>query len=165
MEIRKLNPSDAKQYVKLRLEALRMNPEAFGSSYEEEKDNPIELYEGRLRSETSYHFGAFVHEQLIGVVSLVKETKQKFRHRANIFAMYVTPSKRGCGIGKGLMQRAIETAKDLDEVEQLHLSVVTTNESARKLYLSLGFNVYGYDKRALNINNLYFDEEHMVKFL
>lgn len=38
MEIRLLTAADAAVYRHLRLEGLQMNPEAFGSSFEEEKD-------------------------------------------------------------------------------------------------------------------------------
>ncbi|MGM7722919.1 hypothetical protein [Metabacillus sp. Hm71] len=91
MEIRLLNPLDAKNYLNLRLEALQSSPEAFSSSYEEEKDHPVEKYEIRFRAQDSFTFGAFENEKLFGAVTLVKEKKLKLKHRANIFAMYVSP--------------------------------------------------------------------------
>jgi RimJ/RimL family protein N-acetyltransferase len=165
MEVRVLEPTDAKEYQLLRLEALQTNPEAFAASYEEEKDYPLEHYENRFRSEHSVHFGAFDNGQLVGVVSLVKETKLKFKHRANIFAMYITPSARGLGIGRKLMIAAIENALNSEGIEQVYLSVVTTNKAGRNLYINLGFEIYGRDYRALKIGNRYFDEDHMVLFL
>ena len=48
MEIRHLNGTDAIIYRTLRLQALQMSPEAFGSSYEEEKDAPLEQYISKL---------------------------------------------------------------------------------------------------------------------
>jgi hypothetical protein len=38
MEIRKLNPIDAEEYLSIRLDALENSPYAFASSYEEEKN-------------------------------------------------------------------------------------------------------------------------------
>jgi RimJ/RimL family protein N-acetyltransferase len=165
MEVRVLEPTDAKDYQLIRLEALQMNPEAFAASYEEEKDYQLEHYEKRFRSEDSAHFGAFDNGQLVGVVSLVKETKLKFKHRANIFAMYITPSARGLGIGRRLMIAAIENALNSEGIEQVYLSVVTTNKAGRNLYLNLGFEIYGRDYHAIKIGNRYFDEDHMVLFL
>jgi RimJ/RimL family protein N-acetyltransferase len=165
MDIRLLKPLDAENYRNFRLEALRNNPESFGSSYEEEKENPIETYKGRFQSDESFTFGAFENEKLIGVATLVKENKLKLKHKANIFAVYVSPEKRGIGIGKCLMVKAIKKAKDLEGLEQIYLTVVTTNESAKKLYYSLGFEIFGREKRALKLDNTYFDEEHMVLFL
>jgi ribosomal protein S18 acetylase RimI-like enzyme len=96
---------------------------------------------------------------------LVKESKLKLKHKANIFAVYVSPEKRGIGLGKCLMVEAIKKAKDLEGIEQIYLTVVTTNESAKKLYSFWGFEVFGREKRALKLDNTYFDEEHMVFFL
>lgn len=165
MDIRLLQPKDAVNYRNIRLEALQHNPESFGSSYEEEKDNPLEIYKSRFQSLETYTFGAFENEKLIGVVTLVKENKLKLKHKANIFALYVSPEKRGKGIAKCLMIEAIKKAKDLEGIEQINLTVVTSNNSAMKLYISLGFEVFGKEKRALRIEHKYFDEEYMVLFL
>lgn len=165
MEIRLLKPLDAENYRNLRLEALRKNAESFGSSYEEEKENPIETYKSRLQSDVSFTFGAFEHEKLIGTVTLVRENKRKLKHKAHIFAMYVSPENRGRGIGKSLMVEAIRKTNDLEGIEQVHLTVVTTNESAKKLYSYFGFELFGREKRALKLDQAYFDEDHMVLFL
>jgi ribosomal protein S18 acetylase RimI-like enzyme len=165
MKIRLLNPLDAENYLDLRLEALQNNPVAFASSYEEEKDQSVEKYKISFQSQDSFTFGAFENEKLIGVVTLVKEKKLKLKHRANIFAMYVSPEKRGIGAGKCLMLEAIKKAKELDEIEQIYLTVVTTNDPAKSLYSSLGFKVFGKDKRAIKLDNTYFDEDLMVLLL
>ncbi|WP_404332653.1 GNAT family N-acetyltransferase [Mesobacillus maritimus] len=166
MNIRKLGVQDAENYLKIRLTALKNNPEAFGSSFEEEKDRPVEMYEQRLSSEESITYGAFLHNQLVGTVTLMREKYVKFRHRASIVGMYVDPENRGSGIGRLLLIEAINQAKTIGEIEQLNLSVVTTNEPAKKLYTSLGFEVFGTEKRALKLDERsYLDEHHMVLFL
>ncbi|VEF47581.1 acetyltransferase [Bacillus freudenreichii] len=165
MGIRLLKPLDAEEYRNFRLEALKNSPESFGSTYEEEKENPLETYKDRFQSAKSFTFGAFENKKLIGVVTLVKESKLKLKHKANIFAMYVCPKNRGIGIGKCLMVEAIKKAKELGGIEQIHLTVVSTNEPAKKLYSSLGFKVFGKEKRAMKLDKKYFDEDHMVLFL
>lgn len=165
MDIRLLGPLDVKIYRDIRLEALLNHPEAFSSSYDEEKENALDIYASRLQSDESFTFGAFENDKLIGVVTLVKEKKLKLKHRANIVAMYVSPEKRGIGIGNCLMVEAIKKAKSLSGIEQIYLTVVTTNESAKKLYTSLGFDCFGRDKRALKFGHTYYDEDHMVLFL
>lgn len=165
MEIRLLNPNDAAQHQSLRLAALQTNPEAFGSSYEEEVNFSTATFQDRLQSANVWTFGAFEQGQLIGTATLVKETKLKLQHKAHIFAVYVSPKKRGLGIGRSLIEEVINKARNLNNVEQLNLSVVTTNTAAVKLYKSLGFQTFGHEKRALKIAETYFDEEHMVLFL
>src|SRR5690606_36859575 len=99
------------------------------------------------------------------VVTLFRESLAKLQHRANIIAMYVAPDQRGLGIGKSLMIEAIQVAHDWAGVEQVYLTVVTTNEPAKKLYASLGFEVFGTEKRALKVKDTHYDEEHRVLFL
>jgi ribosomal protein S18 acetylase RimI-like enzyme len=165
MNIRKLNPQDADAYFQIRLEGLYKNPEAFGSSYEEEKKQTSEKYKERFQASNSFTFGAFDESKLIGVITLLTESIMKMRHRATIVAMYVTPGMRGKGIAKKLMNEAINKARSLKGIEQIHLTVVSSNSSAIRLYSSLGFEAYGTEKRALKIGEDYFDEDFMVLFL
>ncbi|MBM7691162.1 ribosomal protein S18 acetylase RimI-like enzyme [Peribacillus deserti] len=165
MKLERLGSQHAEPYRRIRLEALQKNPEAFGSSYQEEKDKTIEDFENRIQSKNVFTIGAFEGENLIGIVNLVTETKLKLKHRASIFAMYVQEDYRGSGTGRKLMEEAISLAKTQSGIEQIYLTVVTGNMAAKGLYTSLGFVVYGEDKRALKIGNTYYDEEHMVLFI
>jgi RimJ/RimL family protein N-acetyltransferase len=169
MEIRKLNSSDVEDYVRLRLEALRQNPEAFATTYEETVSIGHEALmlktAKRLDSQETFTIGAFVDEQLVGVVTFMREQKTKLRHKGNVVAMYVTPSERGKGIGKCLLEELIERAKKLNGLEQLHLTVVANNEAAVQLYRSLDFEVYGTERNAMKFEGQYWDEWLMVRFL
>ncbi|WP_163103202.1 GNAT family N-acetyltransferase [Peribacillus alkalitolerans] len=165
MDIRILTENDAEKYRVIRLQCLKDAPEAFGSSYEEEKDKSLDSFKSRLQSDYSLTFGAFDGSELVGVVTLVKETRLKLKHRANIYAMYVSPEFRGTGMGKKLISAALNKAKEWTDVEQINLTVVSTNESAKRLYQSFGFEVFGEEKRALKLDDRYLDEQHMVLFL
>lgn len=166
MEIRELKPTDAEDYLIIRLEALNNSPDAFASSYEEEKNKPADHYKNRFTAPTNtFTFGAFESSELIGVVTLAREQLLKLKHRANITAMYTKPEKRGSGIGKALILKVIEKAEKLEGIEQLYLTVVTTNTPAKKLYSSCGFEVFGKEKRALKFDDTYYDEDHMVLYL
>lgn len=167
MEIRLLNPADAEKYWALRLEALQNNPEAFSSSYEEaiKRENPIEQTARNFQTEGNYTFGAFEDQQLIGMVTLFQERSIKIRHKANIVAVYVTPTKQGQSVGKALLIEAINKAKTLDSIKKINLTVTAGNEKAKNLYIRLGFKVFGYEEKALNINSVFYDEEHMVLHL
>lgn len=79
--------------------------------------------------------------------------------------MYVAPRNRGAGFGRILVEEAIEWARKWEGIEQVHLTVVTTNESAKEIYSLLGFETYGTEKRALKLGDTYFDEDLMVLFL
>ncbi|MEH6902798.1 MULTISPECIES: GNAT family N-acetyltransferase [Bacillus] len=166
LNIRLLTPDDAEEYAALRLEALRLNPEGFAMSYEEEQINTKDKYKARFASAQSmWTFGAFHQGQLVGAVTLIQETLQKLKHRANLTAMYVTPSARGEGAGQALMTKALSFARERQDIEQMYLSVVTTNHSAKRLYRSVGFESYAVEEKALKWADTYADEEKMVLFL
>jgi ribosomal protein S18 acetylase RimI-like enzyme len=154
IHIRQLLPTDAESFRELRLEGLRLNPEAFGSTYDFEKDQPLDRYTGWLTNSTV--FGAYQNSHLIGTANFTQLSGQKDSHKGLLRAMYVRPAARRSGAGRQLVQAIIDHARP--KVEQLQLSVVSTNQPALCLYQSLGFRQYGLEKNALKHNGLYSDE-------
>jgi ribosomal protein S18 acetylase RimI-like enzyme len=167
VEIRILSTlEDAEKYRRIRLESLRKNPESFASSYEEEKDLTIEDIKNEFLSDDSFTYGAFEDRELVGIITLHKEKLYKLSHRAHIGAMYVSPAKRSSGIGKVLMDEAIKKARSIEGLEQVYLAVVSTNESAKKLYSSWGFEIFGTEKNGLKLDhNIYYDVDFMILYL
>ena len=167
MTIRPLTENDATIFRSIRLTALLVSPEPFGSSYEEEVDTPLEEYVARLKEDDRrFVLGAFDNETLVGIVGFYAEKKRKVAHKATIWGMFVMPDYRGKGIAKALMREAIYRAGAIDDVEQVNLCVVTDNIQASKLYQGLGFELYGHEKRALKTpDGKYLDEDHLVLFL
>jgi ribosomal protein S18 acetylase RimI-like enzyme len=165
MYVRKLTETDAEDFRNIRLRALRDNPEAFGSSHEESLTIPLASVVQRLRNESTaddnFILGAFEHT-LVGIVGFRREQGIKERHKGMIWGMYVTPEMRGKGIGKALISQSIAYASGSQGLLQIHLSVVTTQDDARHLYRSLGFEVYGLEPRALKVGDQFLDEELMI---
>jgi len=165
LEIKVLTEHDAEIYRTIRLNALLNSPESFGSSYEEELEFPLERFLQRISKPNSNTYGAFSEGQLIGICNLVFQPRKKMNHRADIYSMYVEPDFRNKGIGKRLIQQAIKTAQQSDRIEQIYLTVVSSNKVAKSLYISFGFKSYGIDKRAMKHNGLFLDHELMVLFI
>lgn len=166
MEIRTLTPNDAQIYFRLRLEALQHYPEAFAASYEEEKNSKTaEDYVYRFQESDSITVGAFDEDQLVGSVTLIREKLEKLKHKAHIVAMYVTPIWQSRGIGKALLINILSQAKAIEGIEQIFISVVSTNEPAKRLYQTLGFEIWATEKNALKVDDLYYDEIHMALYL
>ncbi|AOH56397.1 GNAT family N-acetyltransferase [Peribacillus muralis] len=164
MNIRILQECDAQLYQKVRLQALKLNPEAFGSTYEREAGFSLETVKERVKpTGDKYMVGAFDDgESLVGMVTFVRESNLKTRHKGNVFGMYIAPGNRGQGLGKSLMKELIRRAQECDGLEQLNLTVVSTNVSAKKLYKSLGFEVYVTERHALKYKGHYYDEDLMA---
>ncbi len=158
MIIRLLENEDWKQFKTIRLEALLDCPEAFGSSFEEESNLSDEEFERNFKKSTI--FGAYQNNQLVGCAGFFICSLSKMSHRGVIFSMYIKNGYRAQGIGNSLLKAVIKHAKNL--VIQLHLTVVTTNQTALKLYQNNGFRIYGTEPRALKIGDQFHDEHMMV---
>jgi RimJ/RimL family protein N-acetyltransferase len=160
LTIQKLEPKDAGLYKEIRLEALLANPEAFGSSFEIEKDHPLSWFEERLVKNTI--LGAFRGTDLLGVAGFFIQSGMKTAHKGVLWGMYVRATARGTGVGKILINAVIDHAKST--VELIQLTVVSDNLKARSLYKQCGFEEYGLEKKALKHAGHYYDEFHMVYF-
>lgn len=160
-EIRLLTCADALAYRDIRLEGLRCHPEAFASTFEDERDRPLDWSKELIAQ--SRIFGAVLAQRLVGVVGLRAHADAKVRHKATIWGMYVRREARQYGIGERLIDAAVSHAPG--EVEQLQLAVITENEAARRLYAKAGFIEYGHQINALKHGGRYYDDILMVKFL
>ncbi len=65
------------------------------------------------------------------------------------------------GIAKRLIQAVIEKALKLENMEQINLTVVASNNIAKAFYEKLGFVSYGLERNAIKWKGKYFDEELM----
>jgi ribosomal protein S18 acetylase RimI-like enzyme len=164
IEIRRLvqeNPADPVLYRSIRLEALRANPEAFGSTFEAENAKPLSWFSDGLGSSTV--LGAFRDAQLVGVACFAVQQGQKRAHKGGLWGMYVRPAARRAGVGRRLVEAICDLARR--QVEQIQLTVVRGNEQALRLYTRLGFFEYGLERNALKQGGRYYDEVLMAKDL
>ncbi|MDY7990853.1 GNAT family N-acetyltransferase [Paenibacillus sp. S33] len=164
--IRNIQPADAEAYWNLRLEALQMNPEAFGTSYEEAALVPLSDVVKQIQNKRDHYIlGAFTKDhQLVGMTGFRREQKIKTQHKGAIWGVYVPSTYRGQGIAKKLLFEVISQGRKVEGLKQINLSVVTTNQAAVELYRKLGFETYGIEKNALEYHGQGYDEEFMAYF-
>ena len=160
-EIRALGTTDAEEYRRVRLDALRLHPEAFGASYEEEAQLDHRQLVERLAAPGFTRFGAFADARLIGLAGLQIRPGAKERHKAHLFSMYVDAKHRRNGLAQRLVEAVITGARDRGALV-LHLSVTVGNVAAHRLYHRMGFTVYGVERRSLKVDDRFHDEELMV---
>ena len=159
--IRPLRADEPTLYRNIRLEGLRLHPEAFGSAFEQEAAQSLAFFEQRLTGNTI--FAGFRGEEILGTAGFMPESGFKRAHKGHLWGMYARPAARGTGLARQLVEAVLEYAQG--RVELVQLSVVSGNVPAHRLYASLGFTPYGLEERALKLDGKYLDEVLMVKRL
>jgi ribosomal protein S18 acetylase RimI-like enzyme len=113
----------------------------------------------------SIAFGAFDEGDLIGSVTLELSSKVKTSHKAHVVGMFVAKTYRGAGIGKALMQAAVEYTRLRATVRVMTLTVTQGNEPALRLYEAVGFKQFGVEPLAIHIESDYKAKIHMYRDL
>src|SRR6476469_9626417 len=133
VEIRDLTEDDAGIYWELRLRALKEEPDAFGSDYEESRQRSQAEIARRIPKagdgSDDFLLGAFDGSKLVGTVGLRREEGVKSRHKAMLWGMYVAPEARGQGAGRALMNEVIARARNTPGLVQIYLSVMHTKQA------------------------------------
>lgn len=155
------------EYKNLRLEALQKEPQAFGSSYEDQKNFPDEEWQNRLgdykKSDGNWMIFALNEDQLVGMLGAFQTDEDRKNNSAQIIAVYVNDAFRGKGIAKMLMQTQFEILKK-QHVQKALLYVNPLQDAAFQFYKNLGFTIISQENKKLGDGNFY-DEYLMEKVL
>ena len=140
MIITQLNEADWQRSKLLRLRALQDAPDAFGSTYAEERLMTNAAWKERLSSARSATFHVAENEQDIG---LVVSADYDGENAAGLFAMWVDPAARGGGAGDLLIEAVKQWARENGHA-RLVLDVADDNATAIALYERHGFVPTGH---------------------
>lgn len=164
MRVRKLLAEDAGAFQAIRLEGLLESPSAFSSSHAEEVNEPLSAVAERMAPRPDGAvLGCFARSDLAGIIGVQRERQVKLAHKAFIWGLYVAPAHRRCGVGRKLVEAALEFASMELGVLSVNLGVNTTNSAAVALYEALGFVRYGTEKGFLQLDGVLHDE-HLMKW-
>jgi cyclohexyl-isocyanide hydratase len=163
MEVKEIQSIDVAAYKAFLLKGLVEDGANFRISPEDEQDAPFPTRD----APDSFTLGAYADGRLAGIVSFQREgrDRQKLRHKGLLFRMYVDPQLRGKGVGRALIEALRQRVEKLGDVEQINLTVVSSNPVAKKLYEKFGFVSFAVEKNALKWGGHYYAEEQMVLFL
>lgn len=118
----------------LRLRALRSDPRAFGASLDEEEDQPESFWRARLADP---HATTFIAGEDAGIVTLLV-----MEEGAEIVGMWVAPEARGTGLGRALIDAALDGARER-KAARVGLWVNVERADALRLYERAGFERVG----------------------
>jgi RimJ/RimL family protein N-acetyltransferase len=151
--------ADAPAYRELRLEALRLHPEAFGADYDHSARQPMTFWTDRLRStgQGSAIYFAGHEDKLIGMCGIYRGSSAKTRHTAVIWGVYVQAAWRGLKLADELIASCLDWGQE-QGVSVVKLAAVTTNVAAIRCYTRCGFTVYGVEPQALRHDGVMYDE-------
>lgn len=131
------------EYKEIRLTALKSDPAAFASSYQDTISMPDEKWKSRLEmaKEKKTSWMLFAKEKssgkLVGMIGGYKETSdQDF---AEIWGVFVDPEKRGQGIAAALMEGILEELSTNQTIKTIKLEVNVDQMGAQNLYTRFGF--------------------------
>lgn len=164
INVSQLSHDHSAEYLALRRVSEIDLPQYVGPSAERELmagDDGIASILSAYRSEGTLIFGAFASNELVGVIAISRRLSPKFKHRAFIWGMYITPEYRKVNIGGLLLRRAKEWAIGHSEVKVLWLQVTTSNKPAVSFYNKHGFTVYGTEPQALYALGDFHDVHYM----
>jgi len=159
--VRPLGADDVGAFRRVRLDALRLHPEAFGSAYEDEVLLDRAQFAARLAVPGFTRFGGFAGDDLVGLVGLQMRAGAKELHKGHLFSMYVDAAHRRSGLSEQLVKTVIAGARDAGAL-LVQLSVSSSNINAKRLYHRMGFTVYGVERRSLKVGDRFYDEDLMV---
>lgn len=164
LTFRKLIATESTNYRSIRLECLQQFPEYFGSTFEEENAQAELIFEKYIIEENPDHFmtGAFDADNLIGICGFDRQTRNKTMHRGEIVQMYVKAEYANKKVGYNLLIKTITHAFTNSEIDQVTLSFVEGNTSAKKLYENIGFISYGKIERYFKLGNSYSNQCFMI---
>ncbi|MFT3957114.1 MAG: GNAT family N-acetyltransferase [Piscinibacter sp.] len=154
--VRRLTPADAAAHRALMLEAYALAPDAFTSSVAEREGLPLSWWAARMADgpgAAELVCGAFAGETLVGAAGLAFEQRERTRHKATLFGMYVRPAARGQGVARRLVEAVLAQARSSPLTELVQLTVTESNAAAVQLYARCGFVPFGSEPCAVKLGD------------
>jgi len=161
--------SDYSFVKELMIKALKDDPLAFSVDYEEYAFNSEEWWRsyltGFLYRINSVLFLAKSKGTVVGMIGIIFEKKNRRTHLCSLVWFYVDKEYRALGIGKLLMNRALNEINSKKTVIKISLIMNTPQLVALNIYTSFGFKIVGTLKKEMKINNEFIDEYILEKIL
>ena len=147
--IREAEPQDAKSLIdflnQVGQESDYMTLDDAGILMTEEQMSSF--IEHQAASDNQIYLIALLDDAIAGLVSITDDFHERIRHIGQIFIV-VKRAFWNQGIGKFLLEEAIDWAENSGVIRRLELTVQVRNERAVHLYQAFGFEIEGIQKRG-----------------
>ncbi len=162
--IRQLKENDSESYYKIRLEGLKLHPEAFGTGAEDWTKATSEQVKNLLAnsSQDDFVLGVFHEEKLVGVIGLKREKKHSVGHKGTVWGLFVLPEFRNKGLGRKLVAALTKKSSSHQELKFIRAVVTNTSANAIGIFESLGFIRYGIELRGIKQGSNFFDQTYLA---
>lgn len=160
----RLTPQHAEAYRALMLDAYARHPDAFTSSVDERAALPLAWWEARLAQTPDAAeavWASMAGDAIQGVAGLSFERREKVRHKATLFGMYVHPEQRGQGLGRQLVDAVLTHARACPHIALVQLTVSEGNAGAIALYRAASFEPWGCEPLAVRVGEGFVRKQHM----
>jgi RimJ/RimL family protein N-acetyltransferase len=167
-EIKQAGYFDKDLMKQLMVEGLIKDPSAFTVAEKEYSlqseiwwNNYLSSY--MLGIDSKLFFG-YEDNNLIGMIGVVFPGRERQKHTAWIYWVWLKSEFRGKGYGKKMIQHSVDVAFERTNVIKINLQVVSSQEKAIMLYKKIGFVESGSQKKEIFLDNEYLDFISMEKF-
>ncbi|AGU82808.1 GNAT family N-acetyltransferase [Streptococcus anginosus] len=147
--IREAEPQDAKHLVdflnQVGQESDYMTLDDAGILMTEEQMSSF--IEHQAASDNQIYLIALLDDAIAGLVSITADFHERIRHIGQVFIV-VKRAFWNQGLGKLLLEEAIDWAENSGVIRRLELTVQARNERAVHLYQTFGFEIEGIQKRG-----------------
>lgn len=162
LELRIVRAAELPALRNLRRQALTEEPLAFAGT---PADDPLlrDDYDPALldRPGQSAMLGAWREGELTGMTGLYRHAGSKYRHKLQLWGMYVAPVARGRGLAARLLAAAITLARSWPDALILQLCVHRESEPAWRLYTRAGFVQWGQEPGGFRHDGRLIDDRHL----
>jgi len=158
IKIRRAESKDAKS-----IQAIYECPNAYSNTLQLPMPSSDD-WEKRFQNipEHVFPYVALLNNEIVGNLALVICTNPRRRHVAS-FGMGVKDDMQGKGVGKALLEAAVNLADNWLNLKRIEITAYVDNERAINLYKKFGFEIEGESKAFAFRNGHYVNVYHMAR--
>ena len=163
IDIRLFKPNDFADFCTIRREALVSAPDAFLMTVADFDQRDIQKERNRFELNTMCAdrmiAGAWVDGQVSGMIGLFQQNEPGFEQRMMAWGVFSSSNARGLGLGGQMMQLLAKEAANIENVNQIVLTVLASNKQAIRFYEKIGMEQFSPAENDPLIDHATTDDE------